>query len=154
LRLEHEGSLVDNLPPIQRWLNRILALPIALQNAIFDEFLGLVEARIEAARKAGTFDAGVETVVADRLTVAERRTLLERDGAAITELLTIEAQWAVRCPDIAGIMERAKRAGARPASCATAARARSPCWCEPVPVSRMTASRFAATRSIVPVAAA
>ncbi|WP_292962808.1 strawberry notch-like NTP hydrolase domain-containing protein [Novosphingobium sp. UBA1939] len=111
LRLEHEGSLVDNLPPIQRWLNRILALPIALQNAIFDEFLGLVEARIEAARKAGTFDAGVETVVADRLTVAERRTLLERDGAAITELLTIEAQWAVRCPDIAGIMERARRAG-------------------------------------------
>jgi hypothetical protein len=52
LQLEQEGCLTDNLPPIQRWLNRILALPIALQNAVFDEFLGLVEARIDAARKA------------------------------------------------------------------------------------------------------
>jgi hypothetical protein len=50
LQLEQEGCLTDNLPPIQRWLNRILALPIALQNAVFDEFLGLVEARIDAAR--------------------------------------------------------------------------------------------------------
>ncbi|MFX9638684.1 strawberry notch C-terminal domain-containing protein, partial [Acinetobacter baumannii] len=49
LQLEQEGCLTDNLPPIQRWLNRILALPIALQNAVFDEFLGLVEARIDAA---------------------------------------------------------------------------------------------------------
>jgi hypothetical protein len=29
LQLEQEGCLTDNLPPIQRWLNRILALPIA-----------------------------------------------------------------------------------------------------------------------------
>jgi hypothetical protein len=40
LQLEKEGCLTDNLPPIQRWLNRILALPIGLQNAVFDEFLG------------------------------------------------------------------------------------------------------------------
>src|SRR3546814_8122170 len=46
LRIEGaDGSLVDDLPSIQRWLNRILALPIALQNAIFDEFISLVEAR-------------------------------------------------------------------------------------------------------------
>src|SRR3546814_5366763 len=63
LRLENpDGGLTDNLPTIQRWLNRILALPIALQNAIFDEYLGLVEARIEAAREAGTLDQGLETV--------------------------------------------------------------------------------------------
>ena len=113
LRLEHEGSLVDNLPPIQRWLNRILALPIALQNAIFDEFLGLVEARIEAARKAGTFDAGVETLLADRLTVVEERELL-RDGAgATTLLLTIEAQWAPRITTLSDIRERRQRAGSK-----------------------------------------
>src|SRR3546814_14560760 len=56
LRLEYEGELVEKLPLIQRWLNRILALPIAIQNAIFDEYLGLVETRIDAAKKAGTFD--------------------------------------------------------------------------------------------------
>jgi hypothetical protein len=51
-----DGAMVDDLPTIQRWLNRILALPIDLQNTIFDEFLGLVEARVDAARQAGTLD--------------------------------------------------------------------------------------------------
>src|SRR3546814_5659823 len=37
------GGLTEDLPPIQRWLNRILALRIALQNAIFDEYLGRSE---------------------------------------------------------------------------------------------------------------
>ncbi|QDH33911.1 strawberry notch family protein [Porphyrobacter sp. YT40] len=70
LRLENsDGGLTDNLPTIQRWLNRILALPIALQNAIFEEYLGLVEARIEAAREAGTFDQGLETVRVDSFEV-------------------------------------------------------------------------------------
>ena len=103
LKLEHEGMLTDNLPPIQRWLNRILALPIALQNAVFDEFLGLVEARIDAARKAGTFDAGVETLVADQLTIIEERTLREDANGASTQLLTIEAQWAPRITSLADL---------------------------------------------------
>ena len=64
LKLESEdGGLRDDLPPIQRWLNRLLALPIALQNAIFDEYLALIEARIAAARDAGTLDIGVETLM-------------------------------------------------------------------------------------------
>jgi hypothetical protein len=111
LKLEYEGSLVDNLPPIQRWLNRILALPIAMQNAIFDEFLGLVEARIEAAKKAGTFDAGVETLIADKLAIIEERELFRDKAGSITQLLTIEAQWAVRITSLDDIQARAARAG-------------------------------------------
>ena len=110
LKLEYEGSLVDNLPPIQRWLNRILALPIAMQNAIFDEFLGLVEARIEAAKKAGTFDAGVETLIADKLAIIEERELFRDKAGSITQLLTIEAQWAVRVTSLDVIQARAARA--------------------------------------------
>jgi hypothetical protein len=106
LQLEHEGCLTDNLPPIQRWLNRILALPIALQNAVFDEFLGLVEARIDAARKAGTFDAGVETLVADKLTIIEERILREDANGASTQLLTLEAQWAPKFTPLAEIVKR------------------------------------------------
>ncbi|MEL0253985.1 MAG: strawberry notch C-terminal domain-containing protein, partial [Novosphingobium sp.] len=49
---DKDGVMKDELPPIQRWLNRILALPIALQNKIFDEFLSLVETRVSAARDA------------------------------------------------------------------------------------------------------
>ena len=106
LQLEHEGCLTANLPPIQRWLNRILALPIALQNAVFDEFLGLVEARIDAARKAGTFDAGVETLVADKLTIIEERILREDANGASTQLLTLEAQWAPKFIPLAEIVKR------------------------------------------------
>jgi hypothetical protein len=59
---DQDGVLREDLPPIQRWLNRILAMKIAVQNVIFDEFLTLVETRVSAAKEAGTYDIGVETI--------------------------------------------------------------------------------------------
>ncbi len=94
LELEGEGGgLNEELPPIQRWLNRILALRIALQNAIFDEYLGLIEARIEAARQAGTLDLGVESINAERITILDR-TVIRRDqtSGAETEILRLETE--------------------------------------------------------------
>ena len=98
LRIEGpDGSMVDDLPSIQRWLNRLLALPIALQNAIFDEFLGLVEARIDAARQAGSLDLGVETIAVEYFEVLSD-TLLRTDAlsGATTHLLEIEIARALR----------------------------------------------------------
>lgn len=69
--VSQDGVLEEDLPPIQRWLNRILALPIGMQNAIFDEFLGLVEARVSAAREAGSLDVGVETIQVESAEVIE-----------------------------------------------------------------------------------
>lgn len=92
LRLEAEGvSLREDLPPIQRWLNRLLALRIALQNAIFEEFLGLIEARVAAAREAGTLDLGVETVPVESFEILDDR-LLRTDprSGATTHLLRLE----------------------------------------------------------------
>src|SRR3546814_10636557 len=51
LRLEYEGELVEKLPLIQRWLNRILALPIAIQNAIFDNISALLKRASMPRRK-------------------------------------------------------------------------------------------------------
>ena len=89
--LDSDGVLKEDLPPIQRWLNRLLALPIGLQNVIFDEFLSLVETRIAAAREAGTLDIGVETIMVESATVLED-TLLRTDpvSGATSHLLTIE----------------------------------------------------------------
>ncbi|WP_420607396.1 strawberry notch-like NTP hydrolase domain-containing protein [Novosphingopyxis sp.] len=92
LKLESpDGGLTDNLPSIQRWLNRILALPIAIQNAIFDEYLSLIEARIEAAREAGTLDLGIETVAVESFDIVSDQ-LLRTDAAsgATTHLLTLD----------------------------------------------------------------
>lgn len=94
LELEGEGGgLKEDLPPIQRWLNRILALRIALQNAIFDEYLGLIEARVEAAREAGTLDLGVESINAERITILDR-TVIRRDATsgAETEILRLKTE--------------------------------------------------------------
>ena len=89
--IDDDGVLVDDLPPIQRWLNRILALPIGLQNLIFDEFLELLEARIAAARDAGTLDLGVETIPVEHATVIEDICLRTDDrSGATTHLLTLE----------------------------------------------------------------
>lgn len=68
---EEDGTIAEDLPPITRWLNRILALKIDTQNAIFDEFMALVEARIHAAREAGTLDLGVETIPVANFEVVE-----------------------------------------------------------------------------------
>lgn len=88
---DKDGVMKDDLPPIQRWLNRILALPIALQNKIFDEFLALVETRVSAAREAGRLDVGVETILVDTATLIDD-TVLRTDpvSGATSHLLTIE----------------------------------------------------------------
>jgi len=88
---ESDGVMKEELPPIQRWLNRLLALPIAMQNAIFEEFLALVETRVAAARDAGTLDVGVETIMADTATVIDDTVLrTDPNTGATSHLLTIE----------------------------------------------------------------
>lgn len=89
--LEGDGVLKEELPPIQRWLNRLLALRIALQNCIFDEFLGLVEARVAAARDAGTLDIGVETITVETAHITDD-VILRTDplSGATSHLLTME----------------------------------------------------------------
>ncbi|WP_379923701.1 strawberry notch-like NTP hydrolase domain-containing protein [Erythrobacter sp. R86502] len=89
--LDADGVIKEELPPIQRWLNRLLALPIGHQNVIFDEFLALVETRVAAARDAGTLDIGVETMQVETATILED-TLLRTDpvSGATSHLLTIE----------------------------------------------------------------
>jgi hypothetical protein len=73
--LDEDGSLREELPPITQFLNRVLALRIDLQNTLFATFEELLEARIEAALSAGTFDIGVETLTAESFHVAERQTV-------------------------------------------------------------------------------
>lgn len=109
-----DGSMVDDLPTIQRWLNRILALPIALQNGIFDEFLGLVEARIDAARQAGTLDLGVETILVEHFEVLSD-TLLRTDArsGATTHLLQLEIARALKPLSLARLEELYGLAGSR-----------------------------------------
>jgi hypothetical protein len=72
---DQDGSLKEDLPPITRFLNRMLALRIGLQNALFEEFEARLESQIEGAITSGTYDAGVETLIAESFEITERRTV-------------------------------------------------------------------------------
>ncbi len=90
LKIVHEGSLKEDLPPMPRFLNRLLALPIAEQNALFDALEERIEANIEQAIEAGSYEVGVETVRADSLAIAGRETLSDHPGTgAATELVEV-----------------------------------------------------------------
>ena len=90
LKLTWEGSLKDDLPPMPRFLNRLLALPIAEQNQLFAELESRIASNIEQAIEAGSYEVGVETVTADSLIIAGRETLYEHPGTgAATELVEI-----------------------------------------------------------------
>ena len=90
LKLTWEGSLKDDLPPMPRFLNRLLALPIAEQNQLFAELESRIASNIEQAIEAGSYEVGVETVTADSLAIAGRETLYEHSGTgAATELVEI-----------------------------------------------------------------
>ena len=90
LKLTWEGNLKEDLPPMPRFLNRLLALPIAEQNQLFAELESRIAANIEQAIEAGSYEVGVETVTADSLIIAGRETLYEHPGTgAATELVEI-----------------------------------------------------------------
>ncbi|WP_454884294.1 strawberry notch-like NTP hydrolase domain-containing protein [Sphingomonas oryzagri] len=88
--VDEDGMLRDTLPPIQRWLNRLLALRISTQNVIFDEFMALIQARVDAARERGTLDVGVETIAVDRIVPVEEQVLRRDVSGAETKLSRLE----------------------------------------------------------------
>ena len=90
LKLVYEGNLKEDLPPMPQFLNRLLALPIDEQNQLFGALETRIEANIEIAVEAGTFERGVETIAADSLSVASRETVFTHEGSgAETEIVEI-----------------------------------------------------------------
>jgi len=88
---DSDGTLKEQLPPIQQFLNRCLALTIDMQDAIFDCFGELLEAIIADAIASGTFEVGLETLKAEKFEIIERQTIYEQEttGATATAL-TVE----------------------------------------------------------------
>jgi len=91
LSLRNETAIKQELPRIQTFLNRLLALKIDMQNLLFAEFEKLIAARIEQAIAAGSYDIGTEVMYGDGFRVLEEETYAQdpRSGA-LTKVLTIE----------------------------------------------------------------
>ena len=91
LRLtDSEGYLKEQLPPMSQFLNRLLALPIDRQNSLFTELETRIAAVIEDARCAGSYNVGLETLVAESFAVLGRETVhTDPETGARTELVEI-----------------------------------------------------------------
>ncbi|MCX8571070.1 strawberry notch-like NTP hydrolase domain-containing protein [Aminobacter sp. MET-1] len=73
--IDGDGTLKEELPPISQFLNRCLALRIDMQNRLFDVFMGLLEDTVESAKRAGTYNIGLETLVAENFDIIERKVI-------------------------------------------------------------------------------
>ncbi|WP_323764050.1 bifunctional class I SAM-dependent methyltransferase/DEAD/DEAH box helicase [Marinovum sp.] len=90
LKLADDTGLKEDLPPITTFLNRLLALKLDLQSALFTAFEDLLEQRIEGAMAAGVYDLGLETLQAESFQVTDRATIYTHPGSgAETQLLTL-----------------------------------------------------------------
>ena len=90
LSLTYDGGLKEELPPMPKFLNRLLALPIAEQNALFAELEERIAALVVEAIESGSYDRGVETVHADSLVLASREPVFTHEATgAVTELCEI-----------------------------------------------------------------
>ena len=107
--LDKQGKLRTNLPEMSKFLNRLLALKIEEQNQLFSELEMRIDANIEQAIEKGTFNQGVEQIVADHLTAGDRAVACTHPGTdsdtVIVEILQkdrirpITADEAVRVRD-------------------------------------------------------
>ena len=88
---DSEGGLKDSLPPMPRFLNRLLALPIDEQNDLFGHFQARLDAVIQAAKDAGVYNQGVEAIAADSLVAKSRH-----PGPEGTEIVEIARRDALK----------------------------------------------------------
>ncbi|MFA6605581.1 MAG: strawberry notch family protein, partial [Sphingomonas sp.] len=89
--LDSDGGLKDELPGINIFLNRMLALTVAMQNLLFEAFEGLLTARIEQAQASGSYEVGLETLIAESFRITGRAPIYTHPGTgAQTALITIE----------------------------------------------------------------
>jgi hypothetical protein len=95
--LDGEGQLksAEQLPPMNTFLNRLLALRIEDQNALFETFDTILEGVVERAAEAGQLDRGLEDIVADELAVVSEE-VIRSDAAtgAETKVVTCEIRTA------------------------------------------------------------
>jgi predicted RNA methylase len=86
-----EGGLRDDLPAINTFLNRLLALAIEDQNQLFGVFEEMLATRIQAAKDGGHFEVGVERLVADGgFNILSQQVLATHPGGSATICYEIE----------------------------------------------------------------
>ena len=92
LRLtRNDGALVENLPPMSRFLNRLLALRIEDQNELFGYLETIIDNSIEHAKLVGAHDKGIEYITGLSLEIlSEQEIYRHRSSDTATRLVELK----------------------------------------------------------------
>ena len=99
---------VYNVP---RFLNRVLALEVEQQNALFDHFVDLFDQTVRYAKANGTFDEGVTDIKALAIRIAKRPRVVHTDE--ITNAQTTHYTLEIDVPSKAVSFDEADKARKR-----------------------------------------
>ncbi|MFP1132616.1 strawberry notch-like NTP hydrolase domain-containing protein [Asticcacaulis sp. W401b] len=80
----------EDLPPISTFLNRLLALRISDQNALFAAFEARLRTIIEKAVADGTLETGVEDLVAEQIDLIDTQVVRVDETGAETQMLQFQ----------------------------------------------------------------
>jgi len=97
----------DDLYNVPRFLNRILALNVEQQNALFDYFVDLFDQTVRYAKANGTFDEGVTDIKALAIRIAKPSRVVHIDE--ITQAQTIHYTLEIDVPSEAVSFDEAER---------------------------------------------
>ncbi|MGN6424254.1 MAG: strawberry notch-like NTP hydrolase domain-containing protein [Asticcacaulis sp.] len=112
LKLGDEMGLRDDLPPINTFLNRLLALTISMQDVLFTAFEDLLSAKIEGAIASGAYEIGLETLQAVSFRITDRRVINEHPSTgAQTTLVSITRRRRSEMTSLAEILDAAEARG-------------------------------------------
>ena len=93
--LDADGDLKasDDMPPMNTFLNRLLALRIADQNALFAAFDQILASILERAAQSGLLDRGMEDIVADDVVILDEEVVrTDAVTGAQTKLLRFQVR--------------------------------------------------------------
>jgi hypothetical protein len=99
--------------PVSRFLNKMLASRLRFQHILMDVLLRQLEATVEAAKAAGTFDVGIETLRALRITRLGEKVIFEDDATgAKTMLVTLGCEQEAKKTSfgtVLGVIRKARK---------------------------------------------
>jgi hypothetical protein len=97
----------DDLYNVPRFLNRILALDVEQQNALFDHFADLFDQTVRYAKANGTFDEGVTDIKALAIRIAKPPRIVHTDE--ITQAQTTHYTLEIDVPSQSVSFDEAER---------------------------------------------
>jgi predicted RNA methylase len=101
----------DDLYNVPRFLNRVLALNVEQQNALFDHFVDLFDQTVRYAKANGTFDEGVTDIKALAIRIARAPRVVHTDK--VTNAQTTHYTLEIDVPSKAVSFDDAERARKR-----------------------------------------